>query len=319
MLVVSINLNFNCHYPDSVIAIHSLFYLLGSLKRRVQIVEIVHGSAVTIQALYLLFYLLGSLKRRVQIVEIVHGSIVTIQTLYSLFYLLGVLKHRVQIVEIVHGSAVTIQALHSDVILHVPDGVYGIILGNIHTDHWRFRHMFPENDCIISPICEFFFKGSDIPNLARFHIEVPHIVKDIHHIRKKIKVQHWHNRILSDAKYLTSIQTPEEVYYKINSQCVELFTPHFCQFFISAEGINCCSGRAAMLAFSKMEWSDSGPLANLALYFGSVHHMYNDYRQVNTSADYGHDVVENMLFIIIRSYRTSQQIDLNFDSLSMGN
>ena len=29
-------------------------------------------------------------------------------------------------------------------------------------------------------------------------------------------------------------------------------------------------------------------------------------------------VVENMLFIIIRSYRTSRQIDLNFDSLSMG-
>ena len=30
-------------------------------------------------------------------------------------------------------------------------------------------------------------------------------------------------------------------------------------------------------------------------------------------------VVENMLFIIIRSYRTSRQIDLNFDSLGMGN
>ena len=31
------------------------------------------------------------------------------------------------------------------------------------------------------------------------------------------------------------------------------------------------------------------------------------------------NVVENMLFIIIRSYRTSQQIDLNLDLLSMGN
>ena len=30
-------------------------------------------------------------------------------------------------------------------------------------------------------------------------------------------------------------------------------------------------------------------------------------------------VVENMLFFIIRSYRTSRQIDLNFDSLGMGN
>ena len=60
-----------------------------------------------------------------------------------------------QIVEIIHGSAVTIQALHSDVILHVPDGVYGIILGNIHADHWRFRHLVGRDDCIISPISEF--------------------------------------------------------------------------------------------------------------------------------------------------------------------
>ena len=97
-------------------------------------------------SLYSLFYLLGSLKRRVQIVEIVHGSIVTIQTLYSLFYLLGVLKHRVDSRD---SSAVTIQALHSDVILHVHDGVSGIILGNIHTDHWNFKHLVPENDCII--------------------------------------------------------------------------------------------------------------------------------------------------------------------------
>ena len=30
-------------------------------------------------------------------------------------------------------------------------------------------------------------------------------------------------------------------------------------------------------------------------------------------------VVENMLFVIIQSYRTSRQIDLNINSLSMGN
>ena len=63
--------------------------------------------------------------------------------LYTLsLFVTGVLKHRVQIVEIIHVSAVTIQALHSDVILHVPDGVYGIIRGKVHTDHWRFRQRF---------------------------------------------------------------------------------------------------------------------------------------------------------------------------------
>ena len=44
-----------------------------------------------------------------------------------------------------------------------------------------------------------------------------------------------------------------------------------------------------------------------------VHRYIKEY-QVGHSA-----VVENMLFVIIRSYRTSRQIDLNLDSLSMGN
>ena len=85
---------------------------------------------------------------------------------------------------------VTIQALHSDIILHVPDGVYGVILGNIHTDHWRFRHLVPERDCIIGPMCEFHFKGSEIPSRARFRILVPHIVTNVAANLDHIRVKH---------------------------------------------------------------------------------------------------------------------------------
>ena len=95
----------------------------------------------------------------------------------SLFFTVA-LKSKVQIVEIIHGSAVTIQVLHSDVILHVPDGVYGIIFGNVHTDHWRFTSTVHENDCIIGPICEFdLSKGSNIPDEAMFRIQVTHIAR----------------------------------------------------------------------------------------------------------------------------------------------
>ena len=104
---------------------------------------------------------------------------------------IGVLKHRVQIAEIIHGSAVTIQALHSDVILHVPDGVYGIILGNIHTNHWKFANIVHEKDCIIGPICEFdLSRGSKIPNEAMFRIQVTHIARqtsDFGKIRVEVK------------------------------------------------------------------------------------------------------------------------------------
>ena len=43
--------------------------------------------------------------------------------------------------------------------------------------------------------------------------------------------------------------------------------------------------------------------------------LNNNYLNINNN----NNVVENMLFIIIQSYRTSQQIDLNFDLLGMGN
>ena len=215
-------------------------------------------------------------------VEIVHGSTVTIQTLYSLVYsiTIGILKRRVQIVEIVHGSAVTIKAALSGVILHVPDGIYGIILGNIHRNHWKFGHLVSAKDCIISPICEYYFKGSEFPDGARFQIQVPHIIKDIHRVIKKIRVAHLQRGVFSHAKPFTPMQYPGEVYYKLRKGHVEIFSPHFCQFIITAKEINCCSESAVMLAFSKMEWNESGPVAKAALYFGSIHYAWDEYRQV---------------------------------------
>ena len=148
------------------------------------------------------------------------------------------------------------------------------------TDHWNFRNWVPENDCIISPMSEYYFKGSDIPSRSRFRIQVPHILQDIHLNRNKIKVQHRQNGIFSDAKPLIRRQDLKGVYYKVNEKYVEILSPHFCQFFITTEGINCCSGRATMLAFSMMERRKPYPFVKAAVYFGSAHHVFNDYRQV---------------------------------------
>ena len=176
----------------------------------------------------------------------------------------------------------TIKALHSDVILHVPDGVYGIILGNIHTDHWRFRHLVGKDDCIISPICLFHFHGSEIPPASRFGLQVPHNVKDINQVQAKIRVNHgklsrcYMERALPFSQELNST----DVFYACYPHHVEVSSPHFSGFLISAEGVNCCTGSDVMLAFSKIEPSEAGPVANIATYFCSSHHILNGYRQV---------------------------------------
>ena len=194
------------------------------------------------------------------------------------FINLGFLKRGLQIVEIVHGSAVTIQALHSDVILHVPDGVYGIILGNVHTDHWRFRHLVPENDCIIGPMCEFHVKGSKIP-CARFRIQVPHIVSDIKRVRDYLKVRHMGSL---DSSYITEENPAQkalhcpDTYYTVDNQYFNIFTPTFSKFLIFAEGINCCSDRTRVFPFSRK--TSNG--LNVRLYFCSPHYQEKDYHEV---------------------------------------
>ena len=193
------------------------------------------------------------------------------------------MKHRVQIVEIIHGSAVTIQALHSDVILHVPDGVYGVILGNIHTDHWRFRHLVGKDDCIISPICQFHFHGSEITSASRFGLQVPHNVKHINQVQAKIRVNHGKlsPRYMETALPFSRELNSTDVFYACYPRHIEVSSPHFSGFLISAEGVNCCAGSAVMLAFSMIEPSEVGPVANIATYFCSSHHILNGYRQVN--------------------------------------
>ena len=194
------------------------------------------------------------------------------------------LKHRVQIVEILHGSAVTIQALHSDVILHVPDGVYGIILGNIHTDHWRFRHLIPEKDCIIAPICEYVFRSSNISKgNATFRLQVPHIVKNIEEVSRMIEVkfQQRKNDPLLHAQpfHENQIQSSADVLYKLHNRKLEILSFHFTRFFVTAKRIKCCCHSAGLLVFSKMV-KQPNPLANVRVYFTSLHYDIKDYFQV---------------------------------------
>ena len=171
--------------------------------------------------------------------------------------------------EIIHGSAVTIQTLQANVILRVPDGVFGIILGNIHTNFRTFSHLVEESDCIISPMCEFELSSyDDVPKGAWYTIQVPHIVKN-ETIESKIMVKH-RDKYRKTFGYALRLVTGEEppvddnvnVYYRFHEKFIEIFTHHFSQFIIYAENTTiqtvmglsvfaCCANALELLVFGK--------------------------------------------------------------------
>ena len=227
-----------------------------------------------------------SLEAYSLLMEIVYGPVVTDWALYSTIFVAGVLRLRVQIVEIIRGSAVTIQALHSDVILHVPDGVYGIILGNIHTDHWRFTHLVKDTDCIIGPICDYHIFNSPRQASERknFIIEIPHIVMNIEEVNGKIQVmrQPGGSPVLIPIQPQLSENKAESngAFFSVGKSHIKIFTPHFSRYIVTAKAINCCSGSAEMLIFSKMDMNGAQPLFHVNIYLCSLHYVLQDYSQV---------------------------------------
>ena len=197
--------------------------------------------------------------------------------------------------EIIDGSAATIKARHSEVILHIPKGVYGIILGNVYTALSQLKHLVGPNDTIIGPICVFeLHRYKDIPKGAWYKIQVPHIVKNIAEARDKIKFkyQDQHQESIRYAKCLLSGEDPPidsvNVYYRLCCNHVEIFTMHFSQFIIYAENtpieelitipepINCCTRSGELLVFAL----ELDPAIQLSVYLCSSHYPDRDYRQV---------------------------------------
>ena len=203
----------------------------------------------------------------------------------------------VQIVKILHGSPCTIAPHHSRVILRVPKGCHGIILGNVHKNFKIFNHLVTESDCIVSPMCEFEFHSyDDIPEGAWIKIEVPHIVKNLD-IESKIRVisRDRYQECTEYAQKLEPEQEPydcENIYYRFAGNCLEIFTHHFSQFIVFAENttlkevidmnaLECCSRSAEMLVFTKWVTKELDyPLLEVNLYFCSMYYEMKEYMRV---------------------------------------
>ena len=203
------------------------------------------------------------------------------------FVLPDLLKAHVDIVRLVSGESCLIQGNNSDVILHVPPGIHGAILANIHSNYNMFNHHIPRQDCLLGPICEYHLERTmeiPYPNGAKFRIQLPHVVRDIQKIRKFVRVRH--GRIRSEASLEVENQLMDsqdgDVAYDIDDEHIEIHTTHFSGFIVTAECIKCCGTSANALLFGSLSnILDAEPLATLKVYFSSLHSEIKDFHSVS--------------------------------------
>ena len=211
-------------------------------------------------------------------------------------FLSDALQRMVRIVTLVNGESCVVQAENSQVKLHVPKGVHGAILANIQTNHARFMHHVPDDDCLVSPICEYHLQkpycehtlskryGIQIPPHSKpedikYRIEIPHIVKDIANVRPHIRVRHGNLHSGLPALQKHSAKTQKGKFsFDLDEDYVTIYTNHFSGYIVSAKCINCCGQSANVHVFASLRnIPDTKPLARVKVYLSSNHSDIQDY------------------------------------------
>ena len=178
------------------------------------------------------------------------------------------------------------QGTNSDVVLHVPRGVYGTLHANIHTDPAKFIHHIPKQSCLVAPICEYHLqptKGHSDHQNVKYKIQIPHIVTDIERVRHHIRV--YHGNIHSSESHL-NVEKPNSqkygLHYDIDDKYITIYTSHFSGFIITADRINCCGKTANVLIFGSLRnYPVTRPLATLKVIFASNHVKCKDVIEVS--------------------------------------
>ena len=187
------------------------------------------------------------------------------------------------------GEPCIIQAKNSRVKLHVPKGVHGAVLGNIHTIHSKFLHLIPDSECIVGPMCEYsvhpFINGPQIPSSEKFILQVPHIMQCISNVHDNIKVR-WVN-LGANVTTLVKAQgnmgsESEDSSYSADNKYINILTSHFTTFLVTAENINCCAGSANVLLYGSLQnFPDSKPHVKVKVFFSGILSKIKDYEDVS--------------------------------------
>ena len=200
--------------------------------------------------------------------------------------ILDCLQREIQIAVLVTGEACAVRAPYSDVILHVPEEIYGILLGKIRTNLSRYSHLFPHNECVISPICEYsFHQLLDKPAVsknAKYRIQIPHVARDINNFGQQIIVRH--GSIHNGHFRKCPAGVPEEghdTYYTVGDKYVDVYTSHFSATVVTQESIDCCCRSAKATVFGTLRnKSGQKPLVKLKVFLTSLLHNIEDFKSV---------------------------------------
>ena len=183
------------------------------------------------------------------------------------------------IVRLITGKPCSVQGIDSEVILHVPKDVFAVLQGNIHTDPSKFLHHIPSNECLIGPICEYHLKPfEELPKDAVYRLQIPHIVRNVTQVRKHIRVRHGDLHSKSEL----AVYELQEDNFQIDEKYVTINIRHFSDYIVTAEGINCCSGRTNVHLFGSLTNSQHlGASAIIKIYMSSILSQIKDFKTVS--------------------------------------
>ena len=206
----------------------------------------------------------------------------------------------VGVLHIANGRACVVKSKNSQVKLHVPERVHGVILANIHTNHARFMHHIPDNDCLVAPVCEYHLQEPyrelvldktvkvqvlpTNPEDIKFRIQVPHIVKDPENVRPHIRVRqgNLHSRVTTLEKFSFKHRN-SKISFDIDENYVTIHTNHFSGYIVSVKHINCWAKYANVHLFASLRNIPiESPLATVKVYLSSIHSNIEDYQHVRT-------------------------------------
>ena len=79
----------------------------------------------------------------------------------------------------VQGASATLHPPDSDVTIHIPENVHGILVAHAHTDFQPFREFVPESECFVSPLAEVHYIPRDKNQKQKmFTIRIPRDIED---------------------------------------------------------------------------------------------------------------------------------------------
>ena len=189
------------------------------------------------------------------------------------------------------GKATVIQATGSDVSLHVPEGVHGEVNVRTFTNPSMFSQYLKEDECLVSPVTQVTVSSRESQKEPKgnFIVRIKHMIRDVFKARKHIKVRQGDFRQgagpRSDEDTVLLRERKDSSQsgncYDIDKDYITIETKKPGSFIVTVEGINCCSGCAAVHLFGSMKFPDNQSLATVKVYFSGAHTGIEDYKTVS--------------------------------------